>query len=180
MNTVVSARDPRWSDQSHSAIVLMVIFSETKELYGEMPFAASPDDSEPYGVELFERAVAGEFGEVQEPTKDMVQAQVMSQRVGLSAVATATINGLAPELETLHDAVRLSAATADQEAAIPAKQAELDAWRLYRVRLAQLDSQADYPLSVDWPEVPAQPFVYVPPAEAASPVQTVGESELPQ
>lgn len=29
-----------------------------------VPFTASPDDSEPHGVELYNRAMAGEFGEI--------------------------------------------------------------------------------------------------------------------
>ena len=179
-DSIVSARDPRWSDQEHSAIVLLVVFKEMESVYGEIPFAASPNDSEPHGVELFERAVAGEFGEVQEPTKDMVQAQVMCRRVELSAASTAKINLLVADLETLQDAVKMSIATAEQSATIPSLQAELDAWRLYRVRLAGLDTQQGFPFSVDWPESPAQPFVYVKPVDASDPVQGVSKAELPQ
>lgn len=88
MNTVSSARNPRWADQAHTSIVLWVIFEETKDLYGEVPFAASADDSEPHGVDLFNRAIAGEFGEILEPTEEMVMAHVMILRGGYSAGAT--------------------------------------------------------------------------------------------
>lgn len=181
-HTIISARQPRWADQAHTAIVLLVIFAETEATFGEMPFAASPDDPEPHGVELYQRALAGEFGEVLEPTEDMVLAQVMGQRVGLSADATAKINALAADLDTLQDAVRLKMASAQQIASLPALQAELDAWRLYRVHLAQLDVQPGYPLTVDWPVLPAQPFEYEPPetADSLPPVQGVSPNELPK
>ena len=182
MFTVLSARAPRWADLAHTSITLMVLFEETKDTYGEMPFSASPDDSEPHGVELYARAMAGEFGEVLEPTLEMVQAQVMCQRGVLSSSATAKINELAASLDTLEDAVRLKLATDDQVAALPAVSAELDAWRLYRVRLAQLDGVQGYPMSFDWPQSPAQPFVYqpVPEADDMPPVQGVSPDELPK
>lgn len=180
-HTVISAREPRWADQAHSAIVLLVLFEETQAIYGEMPFAASPDDPEPHGVALYQRALSGEFGEVLEPTKDMVQAQVMCQRVGLSSSATARVNELAASLDTLQDAIRLKMATDEQVDSLSAVQAELEAWRLYRVQLAQLDVQPGYPITVDWPTAPAQPFVYVPPstAQGLQPVQGVSKTELP-
>lgn len=181
VSTVVSARDPRWADQAHTAIVLFVVFAGTKAIYGEMPFAASPNDPEPHGVELYERALSGEFGEVQEPTLEMVQAQVMCERGGLSAAATARINSLVADLDTLQDAVSMKLATEEQIAALPAVQAELDAWRLYRVKLAQLDTAAGYPMSFEWPVPPASPFVYAPSdGDDLSPIQTVDPSELPQ
>jgi hypothetical protein len=181
MFTVLSARAPRWADLAHTSITLMVLFEETKDTYGEMPFAASPDDSEPHGVELYQRALAGEFGEVLEPTLEMVQAQVMCQRGVLSASATAKINELAASLETLEDAVRLKMATGDQVAALPAVSAELNAWRLFRVQLAQLDGVSGYPMSFDWPQPPAQPFVYVPSSDTDElPVQGVSPDELPK
>ncbi len=180
MNTVSNARNPRWADQAHTSIVLWVIFEETKELYGEVPFAASADDPEPHGVDLFNRAIAGEFGEILEPTEQMVMAYVMILRGGFSAEATAKINALADELDTLQDSVTLGLATETQLKALPALQAELAAYRLYRVQLAQLDALSGFPVSFDWPVPPATPFVYVqPPQELATPTG-VSEDELPK
>ncbi|MFA0945473.1 phage tail protein [Pseudomonas tremae] len=176
MRTVLSARDPRWSDQAHSSIVLMVAFKEVFEIYGETPFAASPHDTEPHGVELFKRALAGEFGEVQEPTLQTVQVQVMCERGGLSAAATARINELVVELETLQDAVDLGVATPEQQTALPAISAEIKAQRLYRVELAQLDTKPGYPLDFEWPVPPAVPFVYEPPKPEA-PAQNVSDDD---
>ncbi|KPW73582.1 MULTISPECIES: phage tail protein [Pseudomonas syringae group] len=180
MNTVSSARNPRWADQAHTSIVLWVVFEETKELYGEVPFAASADDPEPHGVDLFNRAIAGEFGEILEPTEDMVMAHVMIMRGGYSAGATEKINALANELDTLQDAVALGLATESQREALPALKAELDAYRLYRVQLAQLDAQPGFPESFVWPVPPASPFVYVKPIEQPTPFTGVSADELPK
>lgn len=180
MNTVLSARNPRWSDLAHTSIVLSVIFEETKDIYGEVPFAASAQDTEPHGVDLFNRAVAGEFGEVLEPTEQMVLAQVMCQRGVYSAAATARVNELAAELDTLQDAVSMNLATEDQAKSLPALEAELNAFRFYRVQLAQLETLAGYPAKFDWPEAPAKPFVYVQPVEELAPVTGVSKDELPK
>lgn len=182
MHTILSARSPRWADQEHTAIVLLALFKETQDVYGEIPFAASPVDSEPHGVELYERALAGEFGEVQEPTMEMIQGKVMCRRVGLSAAATSRINELSASMETLKDAISLKLATAEQLASLPALRSEIEAWRLHRVELAQLDAQPEYPMLVDWPTPPSDPFVYLHSPEDEGPVQiqTVADDELPK
>ncbi|MBA1231152.1 tail fiber assembly protein [Pseudomonas viridiflava] len=170
MYTVLSARKPRWSDLAHTSIVLLVLFEEFKDLYGEVPFAASPKDTESYGVDLFNRAVAGEFGDVLEPDEQTTQALVTLRRDDLSAIATARINELATELDMLQDAIALKRATETQLNALPAVQAELNAFRLYRVELAQLETLAGYPDKFEWPIAPAKPFVYAP-VEEPVPVQ---------
>jgi len=179
MNTVISARNPRWADLAHTSIVLSVIFEETKDIFGEVPFAASAQDPEPHGVDLFNRAVAGEFGEILEPTEQMVQAQVMCQRGIYSAEVTAKVNELVADLDMLQDAITLDMAT-DQRKSLPAVKAELDALRLYRVQLAQLETLPGYPMSFDWPVPPATPFVYVKPSEAPPLSIGVSEDELPK
>jgi len=61
MLTIEYAKDPVWSNTENTFITLVVKFKEFSE---EMPFGASPLDPMPYGVELFNRAKAEEFGEV--------------------------------------------------------------------------------------------------------------------
>jgi hypothetical protein len=180
MLTVLSARQPRWTNLEHTAIQLLVTFEENKDVYGEMPFAASPNDTEPHGVDLYNRAVAGEFGEIQEPTLEMIAALVMCQRGDMSAATTTKINELAATLDMLQDAVSLKMATDQQIKLLPAVQAELNALRLYRVGLAQLDTLPGYPTSFEWPTPPASPFVYEPPAPEEPPFQGVSEDELPK
>lgn len=62
IRTVNDARNPRWDDPDHTKLVLEVDFDELDEVYVE--FCASPDDSQSYGVDLYNRAIAGEFGEI--------------------------------------------------------------------------------------------------------------------
>jgi len=178
--TIKSANNPRWTDQAHSAIVLNVVFEETEQTIGEQPFAASPNDTEPHGIELFERAKAGEFGEVQEPTREMILALVMCTRSDRAAFATQKINELLIAVDVLQDTI--AAGLAGEEAdELPARQAEVAAWRLYRVHLAQMEGQPDFPQAVIWPEQPASPFIYTPPSEPeVKAFQGVDPSELPK
>lgn len=61
MLTIESAKDASWNDDTGNAIHLTVKFAEFDE---EMPFTATSYDDMPYGIELYERAKAGEFGEI--------------------------------------------------------------------------------------------------------------------
>ena len=61
MFTLEYAKDPIWNDAESTSILLTVKWEEFTE---EMPFAAMPSDPEPHGVDLYNRAKAGEFGEI--------------------------------------------------------------------------------------------------------------------
>jgi hypothetical protein len=61
MLTLQYAKDPEYGDDTGNCIVLIVKWEEFSE---EMPFAATPYDTEQYGRDLFYRAQAGEFGAV--------------------------------------------------------------------------------------------------------------------
>lgn len=61
MFTLEYANNPVWNNADGTAIMLTVKWEEFKE---ELPFGATSYDVEPWGVNLFNRAVAGEFGEV--------------------------------------------------------------------------------------------------------------------
>ncbi|WP_426781106.1 phage tail protein [Pseudomonas syringae] len=179
MSTVLSARNPYWSSQARTTIELMVVFEGLVETHGELPFTASPQDPEPHGVELYERALAGEFGPVQDTPVELVRVQVMCIRGDRSAAATARIDELMTEYQTVQDAVALKMATDEQLKALPAVEAELTAQRVYRVQLAQLDTLPGYPLDFKWPVPPANPFVYEPPEPEAL-AQDIPEDEEPK
>ncbi|NAS95938.1 phage tail protein [Pseudomonas syringae pv. actinidifoliorum] len=164
MATLKTARNPRWNVE-HNVVTLDVVFVETEDTLGEIPFAASPDDIVAHGREIYQLAVAGEFGEIGEPTELEIQSSVNLKRGSASALATAKINALKVALEIINDAVELNQANDQQVASIGGLDAECDAWRTYRVRLAQMESQAEFPLAVEWPEPPAQPFIFTPPSE---------------
>lgn len=158
MLTVLHARDPVWNDAAQTSLNLWVTFEETAQTLGEIPFTASPADNEDYGRELFARAVALEFGPIAEPTTPALAQAAVLNRTRLSALATATISTLQPALDTLQDAVRLSLATEEETASLPFKQAELDAWRSYRVYLSRVETQPGYPAIIEWPLAPTVPF----------------------
>jgi hypothetical protein len=61
MFTLEYAKDPIQNNAQGTAILLTVKWEEFKE---EMPFGATSYDPEPWGVDLYNRAVASEFGEV--------------------------------------------------------------------------------------------------------------------
>ena len=61
MFTLQYAKNPVYFDETGNAINLIVKF---EEFNNEMPFLATNYDTELHGVDLYNRAVAGEFGEV--------------------------------------------------------------------------------------------------------------------
>ena len=61
MLTVEYAKDPVWNSDDGQQIFLIVKFEQIEE---ELPFNATSFDIMPYGVDLFNRAVLGEFGEI--------------------------------------------------------------------------------------------------------------------
>ena len=61
MFTLEYAKNPIMNNAEGTSILLTVKWEEFLE---EMPFSATPTDPEPWGVDLFNRAKTGEFGEV--------------------------------------------------------------------------------------------------------------------
>lgn len=61
MFTLEYAKNPKWNSDDGQQIYLDVKFAEINE---ELPFNATSFDCEEHGRDLFERAKAGEFGEV--------------------------------------------------------------------------------------------------------------------
>jgi hypothetical protein len=61
MFTLEYAKDPIWNNAEGTSILLNVKWKEFKE---EMLFGATSFDPEPWGVDLYNRAKAGEFGAV--------------------------------------------------------------------------------------------------------------------
>lgn len=60
--TINDVRNPVWADYNQTAVNLEVDFDELDEEY--VAFTADPNDSMDYGVDLYNRAIAGEFGEI--------------------------------------------------------------------------------------------------------------------
>ena len=62
MITYSDVKNVKWANYANTKIDMEVNFGHLGEEY--VGFLAVPDDSEPHGVELFNRAVAGDFGPV--------------------------------------------------------------------------------------------------------------------
>jgi hypothetical protein len=61
MLTIEYAKDCIWDNEEHTAIRMIVKFVEIPE---ELPFLATSYDPMPYGVELFNNAVAGDYDSI--------------------------------------------------------------------------------------------------------------------
>lgn len=61
---LTNAHTPRWMDASHTCIHLFAQFEHLGDTV--IPFTATSYDVEPHGVDAFNRAVAGEFGLIEE------------------------------------------------------------------------------------------------------------------
>lgn len=61
MLTVKYAKNPVYGSADGQQIQLIVRFEEIDE---DLPFNATSYDCEPHGIDLYNRAKAGEFGEV--------------------------------------------------------------------------------------------------------------------
>lgn len=62
--TINTARNPRWANYRKSSINLEVDFNELDEEF--VDFNAHPNDIVSWGPELYNRAIAGEFGDIAE------------------------------------------------------------------------------------------------------------------
>lgn len=61
MLTIESAKNPFYANAEGTCISLQVKFAEFEDV---LPFGATSHDVMPYGVELYNRALAGEFGPI--------------------------------------------------------------------------------------------------------------------
>lgn len=61
MPNIISANNPVYINSENTAIDLNVLF---EGFPGPVPFTATPNDTEMYGVELYNNAQAGQYGSV--------------------------------------------------------------------------------------------------------------------
>ena len=76
-NFYTAVRNPQWVDAAHTQIKCEVNFKHVG--FEEWtPFTADPTDEMPYSKDIFDRAVAGEFGEVaQEQLLEVVETPII-------------------------------------------------------------------------------------------------------
>lgn len=123
------AKDPRWADEAQTVIDLTVKFAHFDE---ELPFSAQPIDPAAHGRELFERASAGEFGDIAPwtpPSQEEIAAQIRMARNALLAESDWT------QLPDVPQAIK-------------------DAWATYRQALRDITAQSGFPYTIEWPVAP--------------------------
>jgi hypothetical protein len=79
MLTLQYAKNPMWNSGEGDQIFLIVKWEEFNE---EHPFNATSFDPMLYGVDLYNRAKAGEFGEIAPWVDPMVATQPQPQTTG--------------------------------------------------------------------------------------------------
>lgn len=126
IRTINNVRNPVWSNPEHTAVDLEVDFDEEDEEY--VPFTASPNDSEAYGVELYNNAIAGNYGPIGDKPlpEDIVGDAAMEQlRIERTNLLTQT--------DYIEMPTKWATLTSDQQAE----------WAAYRNALRDLP--ANYP-----------------------------------
>ena len=140
-----SPRDAKYSSADNSTIdcIIDVRLTAGNEEITEIPFTASPDDTEAYGRQLYADLVAGKFGKVApyvepELTKEEI---ITAAEAKLSQLITEADNVIAP----LERAVKHNMATDEDKA-------QLDAWERYSVLLSRVDTNKAP--DIEWPDKP--------------------------
>jgi len=89
-----NVKNPIWTNAEHTMIDCEVTFDEI----GTVPFTATPNDTEEHGRDIYAKAVAGEFGVINEyvappplqdppkPTVEQLQAQLSDIAAQLQAL----------------------------------------------------------------------------------------------
>ena len=62
---LIDAQNPKWGNAEHTIIDVEAKWEHIADL-GYLLFTANPNDTEDHGVDLYNRCVAGEFGEIAE------------------------------------------------------------------------------------------------------------------
>lgn len=131
--TITNAMQPTWMNAEHTLLNLLVKF---EHLCGVVTFTASSTDIEPHGRLIFERAAAGEYGEVAEyahPTPAEIAAR----------------NN--PPLRANKMAEAVARVTHWEMMGNPN---QADAWRTYYRELYALELVPDWPQVSQWPIPP--------------------------
>ena len=83
---ITNVKAPVWANAEHT---LLDVILET-DVFGEIPFSASPDDVEAHGREIFADAVAGKFGVIAEyvapPAAPRTVPQIVTRYQGRAAL----------------------------------------------------------------------------------------------
>jgi hypothetical protein len=128
------ANNPKWVDEAHTSIDLTVRFEEIAE---DLPFHATPNDTEEHGRDIFAKALAGEFGAIAEwtpPTTEQLAANARGQRDALLSEVDSIVG----------NPLRWASFS----------EAQQTTWANYRQALLDVPQQAGFPNTINWPTKP--------------------------
>ena len=121
----------KYANVEHTTIDMMIKFAHLNE---PIPFTASLNDSEAHGVDLYNRAVNGEFGPI------AAYEPITYTTEQLATIARQKRNELLKESDwtQLND--------------IPESTQLL--WQSYRQALRDIPDSVGFPYNIDWPTIP--------------------------
>jgi hypothetical protein len=128
------ANNPKWVDEAHTSIELTVRFEEIDE---DLPFHATPNDTEEHGRDIFAKALAGEFGVIAEwipPTTEQLATNARGHRDNLLSEVDSIVG----------NPLRWASFS----------EAEQQSWADYRQALLDVPQQAGFPNTINWPTKP--------------------------
>lgn len=130
---VLTARELAWVDATQTRVNMVVQFAH---LHEGVPYTAASDDPEEHGRDLFDRAVAGEFGEIVEyvPPTPLEIAARDNPPLRKAELAHAMLQ--ASHWDMMGDTTRA------------------DAWRSYYREIYTLEQAPDWPQIDQWPTAP--------------------------
>lgn len=86
--TVVSVSNLKWANPEHTILDVDVVFKELESM-GAVPFTTVPDADTKHGVEIWTKAIAGDYGTIPEyvAPPPVIPDRVSSRQFGLQLIA---------------------------------------------------------------------------------------------
>ena len=133
--TMTNIKLPKFSNLEKTRIDCQV----EHEIFGWIPFTASPEDLEEFGRELYAALLAGDHGPIADYTPPPKPTPEQ-----LAAAARATRDGQLVKIDALTVPLRWEGYTDDQK----------NAYRNCRKALLEVPNQPKFPKEIDWPKFP--------------------------
>lgn len=119
--TYTNARNPKWADSAQTTIDIEINFDHISDEEYSL-FTANPLDVEPHGVQIYNRAMAGDFGSIADytPPEDITGEDAMTRlREERDALLSASDWMVVPDRTTSEDELAYRQALRDLPANYP-------------------------------------------------------------
>lgn len=136
-----TVKGPRWANAEQTQIAVKVKFvSDDEHFKKQVTFIADKNDTEVHGREIFDKAVAGEYGEIKPFVVDTDALKAHIEKIKRDKLQQ--IHALMIGFEYAEKTDQLT----EQE------QKRLDFLRKKALELSRIESQDGYPEQIVWPE----------------------------